>query len=63
MNEFYDQMLPRYAAKLGGKWGAKVEDIKIKTPGGNESVYAPEKSAGQIGEHMETLTATRRIVA
>ena len=30
MNEFYDQILPRYAAKLGAKWGAKVGKSEIK---------------------------------
>jgi N12 class adenine-specific DNA methylase len=30
MNSFYDEMLPRYAAKLGSRWGAKVEDSQIK---------------------------------
>lgn len=33
MKGFYDQMLPRFMDKYGKKWGAKVGEVTLSTPG------------------------------
>ncbi len=32
MNAFYDKIIPDFLNKFGKKWGAKVEEVELKTP-------------------------------
>ena len=60
MNEFYDQIVPRYLAKYGKKWGAAVGKTVISGPDGWGEISNPEglPGAGRIEHTLHSISIT-----
>jgi hypothetical protein len=58
MSGFYDAMLPQYASKLGGKWGAPVEDARIggRSPEAESRVAALKTELADLKHELAEMT-------